>query len=70
MYKPIEVFTKVRIVNNILECVVIRTKGLEKLSNLIEKWKSDPKTYSPVGMRSCLDDFQPVLFQHLDEEVR
>ncbi|KAF8345871.1 hypothetical protein F5887DRAFT_963905 [Amanita rubescens] len=44
-------------------------EGLEKLSSLVEKWRSDPKTYSPTEMRSCLDDFRPVLFQHLDEEV-
>lgn len=43
--------------------------GLEELSNLVTKWKQDPSTYSPTGMKTCLDSFKGVLFSHLDQEV-
>ncbi|KAG7440046.1 uncharacterized protein BT62DRAFT_938471 [Guyanagaster necrorhizus] len=43
--------------------------GLEEFLNLVTKWKQDPSTYSPIGMRTCLDNFKGVLFSHLDQEV-
>ncbi|KAI0733188.1 hypothetical protein C8Q72DRAFT_950055 [Fomitopsis betulina] len=44
--------------------------GLDRLSALISGWSKDAKTYSPVEMRSCLDSWRTILFEHLDEEVR
>ncbi|KAH8080270.1 hypothetical protein BXZ70DRAFT_960325 [Cristinia sonorae] len=44
--------------------------GLDKLTALLEKWKADPKEYSPEDMRACLDSWREVLFIHLDAEVR
>ena len=43
--------------------------GLEALDKVVAKWKEAPSTYSPVGMKACLDGFREVLFHHLDEEV-
>ncbi|KAK0504559.1 hemerythrin HHE cation binding domain-containing protein [Armillaria luteobubalina] len=43
--------------------------GLEELSNLVTKWKEEPSSYSPTGMKTCLDSFKGVLFSHLDQEV-
>ncbi|KAM6502242.1 hypothetical protein JOM56_002219 [Amanita muscaria] len=43
--------------------------GLVRLGKLVARWKDDPKTYSPMEMRGCLDSFRSVLFRHLDEEV-
>lgn len=44
--------------------------GLDKLGDLIHKWKLQPSTYSPQEMRESLDSWREVLFKHLDEEVR
>ncbi|CAL1706906.1 unnamed protein product [Somion occarium] len=44
-------------------------EGLNKLGEIIHKWKADPSTYSPQEMRDCLDSWREVLFKHLDEEV-
>lgn len=43
--------------------------GLDKLTDLISKYRKDPTSYSPTEMRACLDSFREVLFRHLDEEV-
>lgn len=43
--------------------------GLDKLSELILKWRADPTAYSPAELRACLDGWRDVLFRHLDEEV-
>ncbi|EJD42344.1 hypothetical protein AURDEDRAFT_168645 [Auricularia subglabra TFB-10046 SS5] len=43
--------------------------GLDKLSELVRKWRTEPASYSPTEMRACLDSFRDVLFRHLDEEV-
>jgi hypothetical protein len=44
-------------------------KGLDKLTELVHKWRLEPSTYSPTELRACLDSFREVLFRHLDEEV-
>ncbi|KEP54559.1 hemerythrin HHE cation-binding domain protein [Rhizoctonia solani 123E] len=44
--------------------------GLDKLKNLVTGWKEVPTTFSPATLRSCLDEFKPPLFKHLEEEVR
>ncbi|EJU03940.1 hypothetical protein DACRYDRAFT_77739 [Dacryopinax primogenitus] len=44
-------------------------EGLDRLEALIKDYRNDPKTYSPVEFRACLDSFRDVLFSHLDEEV-
>ncbi|TCD69800.1 hypothetical protein EIP91_006113 [Steccherinum ochraceum] len=44
--------------------------GLDAMSALLQKWKADPKEYSPEDMKACLDSWREVLFKHLDEEVR
>ncbi|KZW01810.1 hypothetical protein EXIGLDRAFT_716458 [Exidia glandulosa HHB12029] len=43
--------------------------GLDKLSELIHKWRLDASSYSPTELRACLDTWRDVLFRHLDEEV-
>ena len=45
------------------------TAGLDALGALLQKWKTDPKEYSPEDMKACLDSWREVLFRHLDEEV-
>lgn len=44
-------------------------EGLDKLSDLIKRWSSEPSTYSPAELKTCLDGFRGVLFRHLDDEV-
>ncbi|KAJ1304764.1 hypothetical protein OPQ81_005902 [Rhizoctonia solani] len=44
--------------------------GLDKLKDLVTGWKAEPTTFSPTTLRSCLDEFKPPLFKHLEEEVR
>jgi len=44
-------------------------KGIDELGALVQKYKTEPSTYSPIEMRACLDGFREVLFSHLDEEV-
>ncbi|CAE6416412.1 unnamed protein product [Rhizoctonia solani] len=44
--------------------------GLDKLKDLATSWKSEPTTFSPAILRSCLDEFKTPLFNHLSEEVR
>ncbi|KAI0093066.1 hypothetical protein BDY19DRAFT_406229 [Irpex rosettiformis] len=44
-------------------------EGLDKLGILLEKYVADPTTYSPAEIRTCLDSWREVLFNHLDEEV-
>ncbi|KAI5822690.1 hypothetical protein K523DRAFT_287772 [Schizophyllum commune Tattone D] len=44
-------------------------KGLEDLSTLVRKYRTDNTSYSPEEMRACLDSFKDVLFKHLDQEV-
>ncbi|KAG7098633.1 hypothetical protein E1B28_000551 [Marasmius oreades] len=43
--------------------------GMDKLQELVKKYKKEPSTYSPEEMRACLDSFRDVLFNHLDQEV-
>ncbi|KAK1235022.1 hypothetical protein PQX77_001764 [Marasmius sp. AFHP31] len=43
--------------------------GMDKLQQLVGKWKREPTSYSPEEMRACLDSFRDVLFNHLDQEV-
>lgn len=43
--------------------------GLDKLGQLLHKWKVEPSAYSPQEMRESLDSWREVLFKHLDEEV-
>ncbi|KAK7692743.1 hypothetical protein QCA50_004376 [Cerrena zonata] len=44
-------------------------EGLDKLAQLLHKWKVEPSAYSPQEMRESLDSWREVLFKHLDEEV-
>ncbi|KAF9268946.1 hypothetical protein L218DRAFT_892602 [Marasmius fiardii PR-910] len=44
-------------------------EGMDRLQELVKKYKKDPSTYSPEEMRACLDSFRDVLFNHLDQEV-
>ncbi|KAJ7042111.1 hemerythrin HHE cation binding domain-containing protein [Mycena alexandri] len=44
-------------------------EGLEEMTTLVNKFKKEPSTYSPDQMRTCLDGFRAVLFDHLDAEV-
>jgi len=43
--------------------------GLDRLDDLLSKYRSDPSLYSPKDMKACLDSWREVLFRHLDEEV-
>ena len=43
--------------------------GLDRLEALLNKWYTEPSTYSPEELRACLDSFRQVLFDHLDAEV-
>ncbi|KZO90103.1 hypothetical protein CALVIDRAFT_569366 [Calocera viscosa TUFC12733] len=44
-------------------------KGLDRLETLINRYRDEPSTYSPIEFRACLDSFREILFTHLDEEV-
>ncbi|KAL0577322.1 hypothetical protein V5O48_004678 [Marasmius crinis-equi] len=43
--------------------------GMDKVQELVNRWKKEPASYSPEEMRACLDSFREVLFNHLDQEV-
>ncbi|KAH7098897.1 hypothetical protein BKA62DRAFT_744308 [Auriculariales sp. MPI-PUGE-AT-0066] len=43
--------------------------GIDKLGELVLRWRTEPSAYSPTELRGCLDSFRDVLFRHLDEEV-
>ncbi|KAI0076109.1 hypothetical protein K474DRAFT_1663355 [Panus rudis PR-1116 ss-1] len=45
-------------------------EGLEKLGELVHKWKVDPTSYSPQELKDSLDSWREVLFRHLDQEVK
>jgi len=43
--------------------------GLDKLLELVHKYRQDQTSYSPEEMKACLESFQDVLKRHLREEV-
>ncbi|KAI0743520.1 hypothetical protein C8Q80DRAFT_1181703 [Daedaleopsis nitida] len=44
--------------------------GVDELTKKVRKWFDEPSTYSPEEMRTCLDSWREVLFNHLDQEVK
>lgn len=52
-----------------LSPTILTPPGLERYEKVLSEVKADPKSYSPDKLRSSLDSFRTVLFDHLRDEV-